>query len=99
MILYDKKGFKYPAVKCRKPMFSSHRGRTWDGDTKTINDNEIRFMIDTTWGFNYYFCYGQEWYRLPHFCYKVGQGDAVDTKHFFTKSVYLFLKEQRGELK
>ena len=90
MILYDAKGLKHYATRCRRPMFSGHRGRTWDQDTKTINDKEVRFWIDTTWGTNYYFVFGQEWYRIPHFHY-------IEVKHFFTKSVYLFLREYKGE--
>ncbi len=93
MILYDKIGLKYIANKCRSPRFSYHRGRTWDFEEKTIDYFPTKFNLDTTWGRNYYFYYGNECYRLglslcwgdKHFGNKKYGGYTSEVDDFFTK--------------
>lgn len=50
---------------CKKPKFSSHRGRTWDSIDKYIDGELIDFHFDSTWGLNQYFIYNNKWYSIP----------------------------------
>jgi len=64
MILTDKKGNKHRLIKTRRPKFSNHRGRTWDCEIKVVNDIEVEFWLDTTWGFYFYFQWEDQWYKV-----------------------------------
>lgn len=57
---------KVPVSKCKRPLFKSHRGRTWDSGTVKIDDNDVQVHLDTTWGQYIYFQYGdkKEWYKI-----------------------------------
>lgn len=48
---------KYPnSVKCKKPRFKSHRGRTWDNcKVIDIDGVENKGWLDTSWGEYFYF--------------------------------------------
>lgn len=57
---------KIPVVKCKKPKFSSHRGRTWDSGRVLVDNIETKVHLDTTWGEYIYFQYGLNltWYKV-----------------------------------
>lgn len=46
---------KLPVVKCKRPKFSNHRGRTWDTFIIFLDGEELRVHLDTTWGEYIYF--------------------------------------------
>lgn len=59
-------GVNLPVIKCKKPSFSDHRGRTWDTGTIFVDGEEFAAHLDTTWGEYVYFQYGEEnkWHKL-----------------------------------
>ena len=63
MILINKKGYKFNAQKCKPPKFK--RG-TWDFVRKIIRGKEVKFWLDFTWGWYFYFKYQEQWYRVRH---------------------------------
>ena len=54
-----------PVVKCKRPSFNHHRGRTWDVSSFFVNDVKTKLRLDTTWGLYIYFQYGEDlqWYK------------------------------------
>ncbi len=64
MILYNQKGVKIIATKCKRPKMSEHRGRTWDHGHIAIDNEEKTVYLDTTWGFYCYFCENGQWYKI-----------------------------------
>lgn len=65
MRLYDNEGNTYIAHAEKRPQFRSGVfGRTWDIETKTIDDQEVQMWWDTTWGNWYHFFWNERYYRL-----------------------------------
>ena len=58
-----------PVTKCKKPKFSTHRGRTWDFGYIMINNEKVEAHLDTTWGQYIYFQFGKtlQLYKVPMF--------------------------------
>jgi hypothetical protein len=58
---------RIPVVKCKRPKFSDHGGRTWDSGSVIINGETIKVFLDTTWGHYIYFQFGKDliWYKVP----------------------------------
>jgi hypothetical protein len=52
------------ATRCKKPKFSSHRGRTWDFYEITLNGTETKGWIDTSWGRFVFFEFLGKWYKV-----------------------------------
>ncbi len=50
--------------KCKKPTFSSHRGRTWDTGKIWIDGEMITVHLDTTWGEYIYFQWEGGWHKI-----------------------------------
>lgn len=66
MKLYDENGKLIDrAIACKQPKFTHHRGRTWDCKTKYIDDVEVEWWYDSTWGRNFYFEWNGKWYKTP----------------------------------
>jgi len=64
---------KVNIVKCKRPKFSNHRGRTWDSGKIQINEVIFNPWLDTTWGEYLYFIYENQWYKV-----KMWGGDSWD---------------------
>lgn len=52
------------ATPCKPPKMSSHQGRSWDSVRVEINGEPVTLHYDSTWGKNYYFQWGGQWYRM-----------------------------------
>ena len=88
MILYDSKGTKFHCNKVYRPKFTHHRGRTWDTQVKTIDGLETKFHFDSTWGFNFYFVYNNQWYRASIMGERFTGTEGIDERReLFTKPI------------
>lgn len=85
MILYGADGSKFRADKVSRPKFASRRGRTWDYENAKIDNEELKFWIDTTWGFNFYFELDNYWYRIPLFGRRGKEIGIDERREFFTR--------------
>jgi hypothetical protein len=57
---------RIPVIKCQRPKFSDHSGRTWDSGKVMVNGNITEVFLDTTWGQYIYFQFGSDmsWYKV-----------------------------------
>lgn len=87
MKFYDKEGNAIIANAITKPKFSDYAGRHWEWDEKKIDGKKTKFHYEVSRGFNYYFHFGNKWYRMPY--YPPGfwkrYYHTEDVEDFFTK--------------
>lgn len=69
----NKEKTKIHLIRCNRPTFRKHRGRTWDRTTIPILEfdeatferiYEITGWYDSTWGFYVYIQWGNFWYKF-----------------------------------
>jgi hypothetical protein len=58
---------KLPVQKCKRPKFTNVKGATWDHGMCTIDGEEYKLYLDTTWGEYVYFQYDVFWYKIKMF--------------------------------
>jgi len=67
-LVKDGKETKLPVYKCKKPLFKDVHGRTWDSSKALLNNQEVEFFLDTSWGHYVYFAlkdgFGYQWYKV-----------------------------------
>lgn len=56
---------KVRVIKTKRPKFGG-KGRTWDSEYKTINNERVEVFLDTTWGSYAYFQKNGQWYKFQH---------------------------------
>lgn len=59
-------GKRIIATKTNRPLFSSHRGRTWDSVTWVLDGKATNVYYDSSWGMYGYFQHPNthHWYKL-----------------------------------
>ena len=80
----------------KAPTFSSHKGRIWESMEKTVDNYDVTFMYDTSWGKNLYFSFKDKYYKVK-ICLVRGRNtlDLRNIKKFSTRPNFLSMKKNR----
>lgn len=64
-LIVNQTKIQIPIQRCEKPKFGG-RGRTWDSFTRVVDNIDVEFHLDTSWG-NYIYFSAQDdrWYKIP----------------------------------
>ena len=102
MRFIGKSGKVYNCVATTRPEMTDrgrYRDRSWRKEKRTINDKEVDFWYEATWGYYYYFELNCVWYKSPIFNdrsnYRIKNGkamEAIDDFNIYTKD---FLKNKK----